>query len=249
MVVTSTSHALIIEFDGTATSSGTLDLQDTTAFSASAISGNYSMAVTGLDVTNLSLGNAGPAALGGVMTADGAGGFTNVTLDINDEGMITPGEPTVFGATSGPDSFGRVVMNDPNFQFVYYIVNAKALRLLEADTFFLTGGSAYTQGTSSLTVANLAGNSVLAEAGSTTQGSGSLGLAGQVTVDNNGNGIRRIHGCERRRIGREWFDRRQHFFRLQFRSRIAHTRRQRRIHRRRLPGLSRRSGNEHPRSQ
>jgi hypothetical protein len=187
MVVTSASHALIIEFDGTATSSGTLDLQDTSAFSASAISGGYSMAVTGLDVTDIAAG-AGPAALGGIMTADGAAGFTNVTLDINDEGTITPGDLTVFGATSGPDSFGRVVMNDPNFQFVYYIVNAKALRLLEADTFFLTGGSAYTQGTSSLTVANLAGNSVLTEEGSTTQGSGSLGLAGQLTVDNNGNG-------------------------------------------------------------
>ena len=72
--------------------------------------------------------------------------------------------------------------------FAYYIVNAKAIRLLEADTLFLTGGSAFTQGTGSLTVANLAGNSVLAEAGATTQGSQSLGLAGEVTVDNNGNG-------------------------------------------------------------
>lgn len=187
MVVTSTSHALIIEFDGNATSSGTLDLQDTTAFSGSAISGGYSMAVNGLDITNISVGNAFPGALGGIMTADGAGGFTNVTLDINDGGTINS-EPTVFGATSGPDSFGRVVINDPNFQFVYYIVNAKALRILEADSFFLTGGSAYTQGTGSLTVANLAGTSVLTEAGETTSGSGSLGLAGQVTVDNNGNG-------------------------------------------------------------
>jgi hypothetical protein len=181
MVVTSTSHALIIEFDGTATSSGTLDLQDTSAFSGSAISGGYSMAVNGID-----LQAEVPAALGGIMMADGANGFTNVTLDINDGGTVQT-EPTVFTATGVPDSFGRVVMNDPNFQFVYYIVNAKALRLLEADTFFLTGGSAITQGTSSLTVANLAGNSVFLEAGSTTKNSGSLGLAGQVTADNNGN--------------------------------------------------------------
>ena len=123
------------------------------------------------------------------MTADGAGGFTNVTLDVNDGGGPVQTDTTVFGATSGPDSFGRVAMNDSNFEFVYYIVNAKALRLVEVDDVtFLTSGSAYTQGTSSLTVANLAGNSVIAEEGSTTEGNGALGLAGQMTVDSNGNG-------------------------------------------------------------
>jgi hypothetical protein len=184
IVVTSNSHALVVEFDGNATSSGTLDLQDPTALNSTAISGNYSMAVNGLD-----LQAEVPAALGGIMTADGAGGFTNVTLDVNDGGGPIQTDTTVFGATSGPDSFGRVVMNDPNFEFVYYIVNAKAIRLIEVDqAFFLTSGSAYTQGTGSLTVANLAGNSVIAEEGSTTNGSGSLGLAGQMTVDSNGNG-------------------------------------------------------------
>jgi hypothetical protein len=187
VAVTSTSHALVIEFDGNATSSGSLDLQDMTAFSASAISGNYSMAMSGLDITEIAEGLAVPAALGGIMTADGAGGFTNVTLDINDAGTVSS-EPTVFGATAGPDSFGRVAMNDPNFEFVYYIVNAKALRLIEVDqSLFITSGSAYTQGTGSLTVANLAGTSVFTEEGSTTRGSSSLGLAGQMTVDNNGN--------------------------------------------------------------
>jgi hypothetical protein len=184
IAVTSSSHALVIEFDGNATSSGTLDLQDPTALNVSAISGNYSMAVNGLDLQAQV-----PAAVGGIMTADGAGGFTNVTLDVNDGGGPVQTDTTVFGATSGPDSFGRVAMNDSNFEFVYYIVNAKALRLVEVDDVtFLTSGSAYTQGTSSLTVANLAGNSVIAEEGSTTEGNGSLGLAGQMTVDSNGNG-------------------------------------------------------------
>jgi hypothetical protein len=184
IAVTSNSHALVVEFDGNATSSGTLDLQDPTALDVSAISGNYSMAVNGLDLQAQV-----PAAVGGIMTADGAGGFTNVTLDVNDGGGPVQTDTTVFGATSGPDSFGRVAMNDSNFEFVYYIVNAKALRLVEVDDVtFLTSGSAYTQGTSSLTVANLAGNSVIAEEGSTTEGNGALGLAGQMTVDSNGNG-------------------------------------------------------------
>jgi hypothetical protein len=188
VAVTSTSHSLVIEFDGNATSSGSLDLQDMTAFSATAISGNYSMALNGLDITEIAEGTAFPGALGGIMTADGASGFTNVTLDINDGGTVSS-ETTAFAASSPqPDSFGRVAMSDPNFEFVYYIVNAKALRLVEVDqSLFITSGSAYTQGTGSLTVANLAGTSVFTEAGSTTQGSSSLGLAGQMTVDNNGN--------------------------------------------------------------
>jgi hypothetical protein len=186
IAVTSSSHALVVEFDGNATSSGSLDLQDTTAFSASAISGNYSMAMNGLDITEISQGTAFPGALGGIMTADGASGFTNVTLDINDGGTVTT-EPTVLGASAPqPDSFGRVVISDANFEFIYYIVNAKALRLIEADQlFFVTSGSAFTQGTGSPTVANLAGTSVFTEAGSGTNGA--LGVAGEMTADNNGN--------------------------------------------------------------
>ena len=180
MVVTSSSHALIIEFDGFATSSGTLDLQDTSALTGSAISGGYSFAVNGIDIQQ---GFA--AALGGVMTGDGSGGFTNVTLDENDGGDFSSGT-TAFGASAPPDSFGRVVVGDPNVAFVYYIVNAKALRFVEVDqNLFLTSGSAYTQGTSSLNVANLAGNSVFTEAGISSLGF--LGLAGQFTADSGGN--------------------------------------------------------------
>jgi hypothetical protein len=178
IVVTSSSHALIIEFDGFATSSGTLDLQDPNALNAGAISGGYSFAMNGID------GNGFGVALGGIMTSDGAGGFTNVTLDENDGGQFSSGT-TAFTANAPPDSFGRVVIQDPNVEFVYYIVSAKALRFVEVDqSLFLTSGSAYTQGTSSPNVGNLAGNSVFVEAGETPQSF--LGLAGQFTADNGG---------------------------------------------------------------
>ena len=178
VVVTSSSHALIIEFDGFATSSGTLDLQDPNALNAGAISGAYSFAMNGID------GNGFGVALGGIMTSDGAGGFTNVTLDENDGGQFSTGT-TAFTANGPADSFGRVVIGDPNVEFVYYIVNAKALRFVEVDqALFLTSGSAYTQGTNSPNVGNLAGNSVFVEAGETSQNF--LGLAGQFTADSGG---------------------------------------------------------------
>ena len=102
-VLTSTNHALITEFDASATSSGTLDLQDPNALDASGITGGFSMALNGVGVQ---VGE--PAALGGVMTADGSGDFNNVTLDVNDpsgSGFTT--ETTNLLVVSGPDPFGR----------------------------------------------------------------------------------------------------------------------------------------------
>jgi hypothetical protein len=175
IVVTSSSHALIVEFDGVATGSGTLDLQDSSALTGSAITGNYAFAVTGLD------GNGAPTALGGVLAASGDGGFSSGgNIAVNDGGTVES-DSTPLAVVSGPDSFGRTVVESTSgsfpLEFVYYTVNAKALRMVEVDlSSFLTGGSAYSQG--SATSANLAGSSVFTEAG--TSAKGSLGLAGQL---------------------------------------------------------------------
>lgn len=180
VVVTSSSHALITEFDNVETSSGTLDLQDTNSFDLSQLTARYSFALAGVDLNNGVL-----ADLGGVLTADGSGGFNNGTIDVNDEqtgfatstGVSLPVDTTV-------DSFGRVTAANGSTFFAYYIVNAKAVRIIQEDSNFLSGGSAYTQGSGSLSVANLAGNSVVTEAGASVVGS--LALAGQFTSDNGG---------------------------------------------------------------
>lgn len=115
------------------------------------------------------------------MAADGSGGFANgVTLDVNEGGSVSV-DTTAFGVITAPDASGRTVVGNGQLEFVYYTVNAKALRFIEVDqTVFLTSGSAYTQGTGSLTVANLAGNSAFTESGTTAANSGgALGLAGQ----------------------------------------------------------------------
>lgn len=180
-VLTSSSHALVTEFDTFATSSGTLDLQDPNALDASTFTGGFSMALNGVDIQ---LG--GPAALGAVMTADGSGDFNNVTLDLNDSGSFTTGTSSLL-VQSGPDSFGRVSVSDGTFLFAYYIINAKAARVIELDDNFQTTGVALTQGAGSLTVANLAGNSILTEAGtSVISDLGQLGMAGEFTANNSG---------------------------------------------------------------
>jgi hypothetical protein len=179
IVVTSSSHALITEFDSVATSSGTLDLQDPTALAASAITGGYSMTLNGLD-----LGQDIPNAFGAVMTGDGSGGFNNVTLDENDNGSFSTGGDT-FLVQSGPDPFGRVTVGDGSLVFAYYIVNAKALRVIELDDFFQTSGSAYTEGSGTLSVASLAGSSVFTVADQTSKGP--AGVGGEFTADSSGN--------------------------------------------------------------
>ncbi len=181
-VLTSSSHALITEFDTFATSSGALDLQDPNALDASTLTGGFSMVLNGVDIQ---LG--GPGALGAVMTADGSGDFNNVTLDLNDGGSVTTGT-TSLAVQSGPDSFGRVSVSDGTFLFAYYIINAKAARVIELDDNFLQAtGVALTQGAGSLTVANLAGNSIFTEAGtSVISNLGQLGLAGEFTANNSG---------------------------------------------------------------
>jgi len=180
VVVTSSSHGLITEFDDVETSSGTLDLQDVNSFNVSQFTGGFSFALTGVD-----LNNGLSADLGGVMTADGSGGFNNGTFDVNDA-------QTGFGTSTGVvlpvstsiDSFGRVTVSNGSTTFAYYIVNAKAIRMVEEDGNFVSAGSAYTQGAGSLSVANLAGKSVFTEAGDSVLGS--LALAGQFTADSGG---------------------------------------------------------------
>jgi hypothetical protein len=179
-VLTSANHALITEFDASATSSGTLDLQDPNALDASGIAGGFSMALNGVGVQ---LGE--PAAVGGVMTGDGSGDLNNVTLDINDAGSGFSTETTNLVVLSGPDPFGRIAVSDGTLTFAYYIVNAKALRVIEVDDFFQTTGSAYTQGSGSLTTGSLAGNSIFTDAGMSVLGQ--VGVGGEFTADANGN--------------------------------------------------------------
>jgi hypothetical protein len=150
----SAQRALITEFDTSATSSGSLDLQTASTFSLSSISGGYSFIFSGLDTSNVTTL---PLNFGGVMTADGNGNFTNVTEDRNDGGTVTqnvstsgayncnePSAPPVDSFGRGMASFGSCSTGTTTF--VYYIVNSGFLRFLESDSNGLTAGSLYAQG-------------------------------------------------------------------------------------------------------
>jgi len=90
------NHALIVQFDGVATSSGSLDLQTLTG----TLNGEYAFTLGGVD-TSLS-----PVGFGGVFSINGGTSLQNGSVDENDNGNVTTATP-LSGTLSRIDSFGR----------------------------------------------------------------------------------------------------------------------------------------------
>ena len=185
VAVVSSQRALITEFDSSATSSGSLDLQTASNFSLSSISGGYSFIFSGLDTSNFP--TTLPVSFGGVLTADAMGNFTNVTEDVNDGGTVTQNVSTsgAYNSNGPPDSFGRGTANLGSSTFVYYVVNSGILRFLESDLNALTAGSLFAQGSGSLSDASLSGSFAFTLAG---RNSTSAALAAGGLLASNGSG-------------------------------------------------------------
>jgi hypothetical protein len=166
------NHALITQFDGNATSSGSLDLQTLVA-----PSGGYAFTLSGVDVGYQAV------AYGGVFTVTTGGSFLG-TVDVNDAANSTPLQGlNLSGTFSTPsDNFGRgtitgVTVNGNVLALNYYIVGPEAIRIIDVDAY--TGqtsgtgsaaiGSAFGQGSvngvaNTFSLASL-GSSVFGEAG------------------------------------------------------------------------------------
>lgn len=164
------SHALIMQFDGFATSSGSMDIQTL----PSTLSGPYAFAVSGIDSSDV------PVAYGGVFSLSGAT-LSNGTIDINDSenAGLTTGKAFT-GTVSVPDSFGRGTIKGINVaetpvKLNYYIVGPEAIRLIDVDTTDSALGSAFGQGAATFSDASL-GASVLAIAGNELDQFGAVGL-------------------------------------------------------------------------
>src|SRR6202167_4767122 len=137
------NHALIAQFDDTATSMGSFDLQTLPSTAINSVS--FSFTSSGVDADFF------PVAEGGVFSLDGSGNVTG-SVDINDGGTGTfansPSEGTLIPAS---DTFGRGTVTgslDGTSAVVnFYIVNSEVIRLIDVDTTDTAVGSAYGQGT------------------------------------------------------------------------------------------------------
>lgn len=139
------NHALIMQFDGFATSSGSMDFQ-TLGTPAAAGNGGYAFAMSGTDSSIAPFGFGGVFTLSGTAISDGV-------LDTNDS--ISTGQTvtgTAFTATvSTPDTYGRgamkgIAVSGSKVSLNYYMVGAEVLRLIDVDTTDTAIGSAFGQG-------------------------------------------------------------------------------------------------------
>lgn len=162
-------HALILQFDGSATSSGSLDLQ-----TPGNPTGNFAYTLSGVDSAY------NQSAQGGVFTING----TDVagTTDQNDNGTVTSNQAFT-GTLSAVDSFGRGALNITGSTSLinYYIVGPEAIRIIQVNTTSASVGSAFGQVSGSFTSASL-GTSVLAMEGNPW--SNSYATLGQFSTSN-----------------------------------------------------------------
>jgi hypothetical protein len=151
-----TNHALIIQFDGSATSSGSLDAQ---TLSSALTDGNYAFTYSGVDPSYL------PIVIGGVFSISGSGTALQGTFDVDDAGAATtPTLGTPFsGSITGPDAFGRGTIASAALAISlnYYVVGPEAIRIVnvDADLGDAGVGSVYGQGAGTFSNASL-GNSI-----------------------------------------------------------------------------------------
>lgn len=182
IALTSDTHALIVQFGGTATSSGHLDAQAASALDPGAISGAFAFVSQGFDMSNDV-----PITHGGVLHLAASAGTVSGVYYENDGGSLF--SSGIMGTMTVPDGFGRGTLSlDLNINFAYYAVQGQVLRLIEMDVpVVMTAGSMVGQGDADTTFSNasLTGDYVFYEAGGS--GYGPLALAGQFTSDGAGN--------------------------------------------------------------
>ncbi len=145
------NHALIIQVDGSAASSGSFDLQTLPSTPA----GGFAFAVSGAGNTSKTV------FYGGVFTLAGSS-LSSGIFDKNDAGSASVNN-SFTGTLSAADSAGRGTLTGTGMAgtIAYYIVGPEALRLIDVDSSSTFVGSAFGQGASAgtFTTASI-GNSV-----------------------------------------------------------------------------------------
>jgi len=147
------NHALIVQFDGSATSSGGMDLQ---TLSSTLNDGNYAFTLSGVDP------DFEPVVFGGVFSISTSGTGLAGTFDADDAGTTTLGTP-FSGTITAPDAFGRGTITSAALAISlnYYVVGPEAIRIIDVDDSDSGVGSVFGQGTGTFSPASL-GNSVFA---------------------------------------------------------------------------------------
>jgi hypothetical protein len=203
-VLTSSSHGLIIQFDGNATGSGTIDLQATAVTQSSIANAPFAFSVSGTDDSS----NLSPLAVVGAFTLDANGNIVTGTGVADDNynfnpgvnqsltGVIGVGSGTTPGtATLTPSALGTV-------GFDVFPVSSTHLKFIETDGQAVTVGDAFSQTNPAIPSGNLVfsvagfdisggapfvGGGIMTSDGTSTIGNGSQDVNEAGVVDGGSN--------------------------------------------------------------
>ncbi|HEX5434959.1 MAG TPA: hypothetical protein VFY05_12035 [Candidatus Angelobacter sp.] len=172
-VVVSSSRALVIRFEQAATGTGAMDLVNSSAFSTTALSGTLVFNLSGLDAS------AKPLATVGSITTDATGTVTSGVQDTSDNGSIVTAQPISAGtlqvASTGRGTASITTAAGP-LNFVFYVVDANHIKLVETDKLPALAGDAFRQ-TGPISNASLTGPFAFTAGGTDTANGSSLGGA------------------------------------------------------------------------
>ena len=143
-VLLSNQHGLAMRFNNSATAGGTVDLQDSTAFSATALQGSFAFSLFGGDHSGNFETTAGAYTTLDISNSDA---IQAGVQDINDNGTLSLNR-ALTGALAAPVS-GRgtatLTTNVGALNFVYYVVDANHIILIETDIQPALAGNAFRQ--------------------------------------------------------------------------------------------------------
>jgi hypothetical protein len=179
----STSNGVLIRFDNNGTASGSINLQNATAFSDAALAGSFAFSLAGVD------GGGNPDLTAGSFTFNSSGTITAGIQDLNDNGAVTA-NAAISGSVANPtNGRGTITLNTNQgvLDFAFYVIDANHISILSTnsspafsgDAFrqpaTITLASAFPAGSSAFTLAGTSNNSPLVAGGIlTTNGNGTV---------------------------------------------------------------------------
>ncbi len=192
----SSQRAFIIRFDNNSTASGSMVLQNSSAFSLSSLAGTFALNLSGVDAN----GNGRTEVSGGVFTVDSSGNLASGAQDTNDNGAVTanvamtPATAAMSNPVNGRGTLS-ITAGGSTRNFVYYVADANHIKLVEVDLSPALAGDAFRQtstavsGSFAFTVAGVGTGGVLVAGGIiNTDGAGNV-LNTSTQDQNNGGAI------------------------------------------------------------
>ena len=140
-VVISSQRALVIRFDNNATASGSIDSQSSSAFSNAALLGTFAFNLAGIDAGGNSF------VSGGAIDTNGGGAIVSGVQDNNDNGTPSTNLPVTGSYNVASNGRGTMALNTTSgtLNFVFYVVDANRLRIVETDGVPVLSGDAIRQ--------------------------------------------------------------------------------------------------------